>query len=401
MRILYHHRTVSRDGQDVHIEEMIAALRRQGHVVRVVAPQGEDSASFGKDGGWAAWIKQMLPKAVYEALEMGYSLFAYRRLRQAYDSFQPDILYERYNLYFLAGYWLKARTGLPYVVEINSPLASERAEFGGLALRRLAEWSERTVWRGADLTLPVTDVLAEFVRRTGVTEARILVVPNGIDPQRFSPQVDSTAVRRRHGLEGKVVLGFTGFIRDWHGLPHVIDAMAAMENRAELHFLVIGDGPGRAALEEYAEARGMRDQLTTLGVVGRDHVASYVAAFDIALQPKVVAYASPLKLFEYMGLGRAIVAPDQPNIREVLRDGENALLFDPDDPAQFCRAIMLLCGDSVLRARLGAAAAHTIEMRDFTWDGNARRIVARLHEQEGRSNRDEVFSSPLGTQGIR
>jgi glycosyltransferase involved in cell wall biosynthesis len=82
-------------------------------------------------------------------------------------------------------------------------------------------------------------------------------------------------------------LAVAGFIRDWHGLPQVVDAMAAMENREQLHFLVVGDGPGRAELEEHARQIGMAAQVTCLGLVGRDGIAACVSAFDIALQPKV------------------------------------------------------------------------------------------------------------------
>ena len=100
-----------------------------------------------------------------------------------------------------------------------------------------------------------------------------------------------------------------------------------------------------------------------------------VAGFDIALQPRVVAYASPLKLFEYMAAGKAIVAPDQPNIREVLSDGETALLFDAAEAGAMWRAISRLAADATLRGTLGAGARGAIGRRDYTWRGNAERII--------------------------
>ncbi|CAK0774614.1 Glycosyltransferase WbuB [Azospirillaceae bacterium] len=378
MKVLYHHRIASKDGQDVHVEEMIAAMRRLGHEVVLVAPAVAASSSFGYDGGLAARLKRLLPGAFYELLELGYSLYAYRRLKRAWKEHQPDVLYERYNLFFLPGLWLKRRTGVPYFLEVNAPLAEERAVHGGLKLRALARWSERAVWRGADLTLPVTGVLAGYLRRENVPETQIMVVPNGVNRNRFPGVVDSSAIRAELGLNGKLVLGFTGFIREWHGLPQVLDAMKALPNRAQLHLLVIGEGPGRADLERHAVRIGMAEQVTCLGLVERDRVAACVAAFDVALQPKVVEYASPLKLFEYMALGRAIVAPDQPNIREVLNDGENALLFRPDDIGHFCEQISRLCADPVLREQLGAAAARSIVTHGYTWDNNARRVLARV-----------------------
>jgi glycosyltransferase involved in cell wall biosynthesis len=84
-----------------------------------------------------------------------------------------------------------------------------------------------------------------------------------------------------------------------------------------------------------------------------------------------------LKLFEYMGLGRAIIAPDQPNIREILTDEQDALLFRDGDAAHFKSQIMRLCGDEVLRRRLGEGARHTIDERGLTWDNNATRALAK------------------------
>jgi glycosyltransferase involved in cell wall biosynthesis len=120
------------------------------------------------------------------------------------------------------------------------------------------------------------------------------------------------------------------------------------------------------------------------GVVQRDEVARHVAAFDIALQPAVVAYASPLKLFEYLALGRAIVAPSQPNICEVLRDGENALLFDPKNSLGLVQAIRRLMGDADLRRRLERKAAETINEQSLTWVGNAKKVSALAERLIGR-----------------
>ena len=236
MRILYHHRTASKDGQDVHIEEMVAAMRRQGHEVLVVAPDAARKAAFGHDGGMVARIKAVLPRAIYEILELAYSVYAYMRLKKAYDVFRPEVLYERYNLFFLSGLWLKQRTGIPFLLEINSPLAHERDIHDGLSLKALARWSERVVWRGARMTFPVTRVLAQFVRAAGVPEDRIKVVPNGINRDRFALGMTNTAIRAELGLEGKTVLGFVGFIREWHRLPHVVDAMAAMKTASSCTF---------------------------------------------------------------------------------------------------------------------------------------------------------------------
>jgi glycosyltransferase involved in cell wall biosynthesis len=377
VKILYHHRTRSRDGQDVHITEMIGALRDLGHEVVVVAPGALDTAEFGDEGGAVSKLKRFCPRFVYELMELAYALVVYWRLRRAILAHRPDVLYERYNLFLPAGVWAKRRFKLPMLLEVNGPLYEERAANGGIALHRLARWSQRFAWRGADCVLPVTEALAKYVERYGVDRARIVVIPNGINSEHFRERIDSVEAKRRLGLDGRVVLGFTGFVRDWHGLDKVIELLASIPRHAgpASHLLIVGDGPARANLERQAIAAGIRDRMTITGVVPRERIAAHIAAFDVALQPAAVEYASPLKLFEYMALGRAIVAPAQPNIMEILTDGDDVVLFDPREPGALAKAIDRLCRDPALRARIGDGAQRTIRSRRLTWRDNATRVV--------------------------
>jgi glycosyltransferase involved in cell wall biosynthesis len=131
-------------------------------------------------------------------------------------------------------------------------------------------------------------------------------------------------------------------------------------------------------LEALAAELGIAERVRFSGLVDHAEVPGRVAEFDIALQPKVTPYASPLKIFDYMAAGCAIVAPDQPNIREVLQHEHTALLFDPDAEGAMWQAIRRLIDDPALRLRLGAAARAELEARDYTWAGNARRVAAMV-----------------------
>jgi len=376
MKILYHHRTASRDGQAVHIDELIASLRARGHEVRIVAPAAADPGSMGGKVSWVHRLKRHAPKAIYELMELAYSFVAYRRLMQEAKRFQPDVLYERYNLFLLAGVALRKRLGLPLLLEVNAPLAHERDQYGGLSLKRLARWAEGKTWRSADAVLPVTRVLATHVEAAGAAPAKVHVIPNGINRQHFRHAKCMADAKRSLGLDDKLVLGFTGFVRDWHGVDRVLRWMAGPSAPTNTFLLVVGDGPARADLEALAVELGLKDRLRFTGVVDRAVVPDHVAAFDIALQPAVVPYASPLKLMEYLVLAKAIVAPREPNLLEVLDDDRNALLFDGRDPGGLAQALSRLCADPALRERLGRGAEETIERLGLTWDGNAARVEA-------------------------
>lgn len=331
---------------------------------------------MGGNVGWVHRMKRHLPKAAYELMELTYTLFAYRRLAAAVKSFKPHVLYERYNLFLLAGAMLKRRFGLPTLLEVNSPLVQERGHYDGLALKRLARWAEGTAWRQANVVLPVTEVLADHVRAYGVKDSAIRVIPNGINLAHFQHAPSPDEAKATLGLTGRLVLGFTGFVRDWHGVDHVLRWMASPAAPHNAFLLVVGDGPARADLEALAHQTGLAGRVRFTGVVDRAEVPNYVAAFDVALQPAVVAYASPLKLMEYLVLGKAIVAPREPNLLEVLEHQRNAQMFDATNPAGLAEALSALCADAALRQRLGEGARATIDRLELTWAGNARKVEA-------------------------
>lgn len=366
MRILYSHRVQSRDGQSVHIEELIRALRAQGHVVRAEGPGFYDQAGFGGESRLIAAIRRILPRFAQELAELAYNIPAYHRLRSAHAAFNPDVIYERCNLFYLAGTRLSRRTGTPLLLEVNAPLAEERHAHGGLSLYRLARALEHRSWRAAGAVLPVTTVLSGMVRQAGVPAERVHVIANGVDPARFPPRPEKP--------EGAPVeLGFVGFVRDWHGLDAVIDGMA--ESRVPCILTIVGDGPARPALQAQASRLGLSDRVRFTGTIPPEKVPGAVSRFDIALQPKATSYASPLKIFDYMAAGCAIVAPAQPNILEVLVDGDTALLFDPSSPGAFWHAISRLIEDATLRRRLGAQARAAIAAEGRTWEANAQTVT--------------------------
>lgn len=372
VRILYHHRLGSKDGQFVHVEEIVAALRRLGHDVFVVGPELMEGTGFGQQAGLIATLKRCLPGMLYEGLELGYGALAAIRLARAARAHRADVLYERSNLYLPAGALVARHLRLPFLLEVNAPLAQERAAFGGLSLPRLALWSEHRVWRAADAVFAVTETLATIIATAGVPRARLHVTPNGVDPDRFARLPTREAAKAALGLAGKRVVGFAGFVRSWHGLDRIVDWLAERAPE-DVVLCLVGDGPAREALEDQARAKGVASRLLVTGIVEREDLPTRLRAFDIALQPDVVPYASPLKLPEYMAAGLAIVAPDRPNIRELLTGGVEALLVASTEvPA----AVERLLADADLRARLGAAARAAIATRALTWESNALRIVA-------------------------
>jgi glycosyltransferase involved in cell wall biosynthesis len=348
---------------------MIAALRKEGVMVDMVEPQRVDALKPARK-------KQVIPKLLYELLEFGYSGLEFIKLVRAILKARPDAIYERANIYMLSGVWAARLFNLPLLLEVNSPLTEERAKFDGLAMPSFARWTEEVTWRRASYVLPVTAILGGYVERAGVPPSRIVVTSNGVNEEEFRivPPAGRPALPAHFGAGP--VLGFVGYVRAWHGLPQIVDLLARDPDFADANLMVVGDGPGRPDLEARAKELGVADRLWVCGLVERERLAAHISCFDVALQPEVTSYASPLKLFEYMALSRAIVAPDAPNIREILTHQQDSLLFEPNSPTSLGDAIRALVRDSALRARIGAGAAEKIRRDDISWARNARRAMA-------------------------
>jgi len=375
VKILYHHRIASKDGQYVHVEELTNALKKLGHEIIMVGPKVVEQKEFGSDGGFVAKLKKNLPSALYEILEFCYSFIAFAKLAAATIRHKPDGFYERYNLFMPAGIWIKKIFKLPMLLEVNAPLFDERTKYNGIKLKKLAKWSENYTWRNADYVLPVTRVLAEIIKKhANVPEERIRVIPNGIDPEKFKNVPTTEDAKKRLGLDGKFILGFTGFVREWHRLDLVVDVLADTRLEENMHFLIVGAGPVIEFLEQRAIKLGVHQKMTVTGIINRDSIADYIAAFDIALQPDVVDYASPLKLFEYLALGKPVIAPQKDNIREIIEHKVNGMLILFEN-VNLIQAITRIKNDTLFSASISQEAKHTITVKKLTWENNAAKVI--------------------------
>ena len=357
----------------MHIAEIVNALKELGHEIVKVEPGSINQKEFGKSASGVQGLRDNLPGFVHEILEFCYTFYDFIKLIKTIRQHRPDCIYERHNLYFPSGIWVKKIFKLPLISEVNSPLYEEREKNNGISLKAFARWTERYVWKNADHILPVTQVLADIIAKEGISKDKMTVIHNGINLKHFPwPPIVSEDIIQQYQLENKLILGFVGFVREWHRLDRVLDAIAAHPEE-NWHLFLVGDGPGRIPLEKHAAQLGLTDRMTITGIVSRESMPQYQSVFDLALQPDVTPYASPLKLFEYMALGKAILAPNMDNIKEILTADKNALLFDNE--VDFQEKLIHLCRSSDLRKKIGDNAKVTIEEKGFYWLENARKVV--------------------------
>lgn len=377
MKILYHHRTLGDGAEGIHVAAMANAFRNLGHDVEVAAIIGEETNISTSRTRALGAMTRWVPRPLYEVMELGYSLAGCRMLRKHSRRWEPDILYERYMLFNVAGLLAARLADIPFVLEVNAPLAYERAAYESLFLRRLAQRCERFVCSRASLVLVVSTPLKDYLVEQGVAAERIVVLPNGTEPQIFRPDQQARQdIRARYKISpDAVVVGFSGILRPWHGVELLIEAMARRRNtRDNGHLLVVGDGPGRDRLEQLVEARGIRHVVTFTGRIPHAEVPRYLAAFDIGVSPRATFYASPMKIPEYMATGMVVLAPRMPNIEDLITEGRDGVLFRAEDVDDLAVAIDHLVADTEQRHLLGQRARASV-LGGRTWQHNAARVL--------------------------
>lgn len=362
-----------RKGCSVHVQEILRAFRKCGAHVELFATRygGEPPADL------RGLTTHQLPTVAGDDLagRERAALDANTAVRQALEREGPfDLVYERYSLWNYAGMEAARDAGVPGLLEVNAPLIEEQARYRGLADRAAAERVARRVFAAADALVAVSRGVADYLIGFGADAPKVHVVANGVNMDRFPADLRPSCP----APPGTMTVGFVGTLKPWHGLPDLVEAFDRLYRRgSNVRLLVVGDGPERAALETDLAARGLSAATHLTGAVDPDAVPGFLASMNVAVAPypdRPDFYFSPLKLFEYMAAGRAIVASRIGQVADIIDAGVTGLLHTPGDPAALAEDLELLRCASGLRWGLGRAARAAARRR-HTWEAVARRIL--------------------------
>jgi glycosyltransferase involved in cell wall biosynthesis len=358
---------------------MIRAFRSLGHEVREISivsseTKLENAQRDAEEAQWKTLVRK-LPGA-YDLVQIAYNLYGFPALVKAIFSWKPDFLYERYSLWNFAGVLAARLFRKPITVEVNSPFALEQERDGDIRWVKLAAWSERVICNMATAVVVVSTPLKRILASAGVNAARIVVMTNGVNRESFRTAAPDEELRKSLGFENKTVIGFVGWFRNWHRVDLLLEAFR--QGRLDTHgaaLLLVGDGPAMADLREFVERHEMGAHVVFTGPLPHAKVPAHLNLIDIAVQPAANEYCCPMKILEYMGMGKPLVAPRQENISEMLAEETEALFLQPGDAASLAAALTRLVDDAALRKRMGQAALDAIERRGYLWPANARRVT--------------------------
>lgn len=302
---------------------------------------------------------------------------------------KPGFIYQRHSEFVYKTSEIARRSGIPLILEVNNIEAWLKSNWAGkLYFKDILLKSEAVQFRDADALMVVSDVLKrDLVKWFGLPEEKIFVNPNGVDIDEFTDTIDTRGFwgalpeDLKLRWENKVLFGFVGTFGEWHGVDVLARSVKkVVSQNPSVHFVLIGDGKLRKTVEEILAADGVSDAVTLLGTVGHALVPKYLSLCEILLSPHVdnvdgtAFFGSPTKLFEYMGMGKAIVASAVGQIKEIVRDGESGLLARQKDPDDLAEKILLLAANAELRKEFGKAARKDA-VEKYSWKENARRVL--------------------------
>jgi len=303
-----------------------------------------------------------------------------------------DVLQEKaYDIVHFRTMWAalpvseeRKRQGFSAVCEVNGVESIElKYHFPALrshpeVVRKLRN-QELLAFTCADALVTVSGVTARYISKQGIEPERIRVIPNGVDVELFHPrpEEDGGVQSSPHGDTGTVNLLYIGTLAPWQGVDFLIEALhqaCSVADAPDLKLRILG--PLRRQwvrpLEKLIAKRGLGERVQLLPPVPHEAVPALIGASDICLAPlmpterNTVQGCNPVKLFEYMACGKAVIASRLPVVQEVLTDGEDAILFSPSKPNRLAECIVRLARDEALRRSLGGNALRAVRER-YQW----------------------------------
>jgi glycosyltransferase involved in cell wall biosynthesis len=330
-----------------------------------------------------------------ESLALSYNLQFARRVRKKLTGRAPLFLYQRHGKFVMTGALLSRRLRRPLVLEYNGSEVWITKYWDPTRFSIWVELCEEISLAAATVIVVVSDALEQELVSRKISAERILVNPNAVDPARFKPNCGGQEVRQKLAFKTEdIVVGFISTFAYYHGLAVLQDAIQLLlqqqesdSSLPELRFLLVGDGALAADMQQALQVYSKKGRVVFTGQVPHDRAPSYLDSTDILVSPHVPMpdgrpfFGSPTKLFEYMAMGKAIIASNLDQLAKTLTHRHTAWLVQPGDPVELAQAIRLLAGNPEMRAYLGKNAREAA-LAKHTWEQNADRVLSRFSHTE-------------------
>lgn len=391
MDVLYHHRTRGKGAEGAHIKGIVTAFRELGHHVTLSSIHNVDPTKpvveVDKNKTTPSRVKESkslknkileltkyMPEFVFEILELLYNFIALRQVRNEIKTKQPDIIYERYSLFMFASVWYAKRKNIPLILEVNDSALVERVR--KLLFKSLACRIEQWIFSNASGLVFISGYFQNIATNNYQNIANSVVSPNAADTNVFDPsKFDTQQAKQAYGLDGKIVCGFAGAFHHWHGIDWFVEeCIEGLKKHPDIVLFLVGDGPRHQYITELAKVNNMTKQIIMPGRLEHHEIPKAIAAMDFGIIPDSNDYGSPMKLFEFMAMGKGMLVPDFTPIEEVVFDNSNSWLFLKKDKQHCIKRFFEIATNTNMQQEVGRNAIEYIET-SRQWRHNVEQII--------------------------
>ena len=344
-------------------------------------------------------IKETVPYAnVKDVASIAFNKVIFCSLEDILKGKNVSFIYQRSALNAYAGIKYAIKYQIPFILEYNGSEVWISNKWGGRKLKTndLSQKIEILTFEKADLITCVSTPLKNQLIELGIKPDKIIVTPNGVNPEMYSPTIDGTEVRKKMNISASaIVIGFIGTFGAWHGTDILVQAFAELVSQENLavpiHLLLVGDGLKMPDVKKVIQEKKIGDLCTLTGVVPQNQGPKYLAACDILVSPQTKNadgtpfFGSPTKLFEYMAMGKAIVTSDMDQMAEIFENDKTAVLCEPGNVSALKEALRRLIEDGELRKRLGQMARAEVCSK-YTWKIHVEKIIMALKSRMENAN---------------
>jgi glycosyltransferase involved in cell wall biosynthesis len=251
---------------------------------------------------------------------------------------------------------------------------------------RLTRATETRAMLASNAVVTLSETMRQAIIERGCPPERVVVIPNAVDADQFTPLARDEALARSLGIQpDEPVIGCISSLNPYEGMRYLLEAAATLRSeRRAVRVLLVGDGKDMDALVETGQRLGLDDgTLIMTGRVPHDDVVRYYSIIDVFVVPRTASRVSqlvtPLKPYEAMAMERTVVVSDLPALREMVSPGETGMLFRAEDSADLADVLRGLLDDPALRLRLGRQGREWV-LANRTWAANGR-LYRELYER--------------------
>ena len=237
---------------------------------------------------------------------------------------------------------------------------------------------EFTLYRCSNRIFAATEFLKNLLVSHGLDPSKIVVIPNGADADLFDPNLDVSEIKKKYRLDNRFVILFIGHLEDWAGVDLIYDLANCLNQKVpDASILLVGAGESTRDLLIRLARANLGHMVTHAGLHPYDQMPLFTAASDVTLclfpDTPVSHAASPLKLFEYLSSGTAVIATNVAGTTEVV-DNTSAMLVAPGNTSEICDTVVMLRNDQNLRDNLGKRGRKLIK-ESYSWSKLALRLI--------------------------